>query len=101
MDRKVGVLPIWFDLNKRLPPWDLSQLVEPGKCRIHGTIDHEEIDCLVFLLRVDLALRGKFCFSQLHEPAVLVRSEEDFRDFKEDINRELKNMWKKFLVQCT
>ena len=64
MDKQVDVLPIWFDLNKRLPPLDLSQLAASGKCRIHGTTDHEELNCLMFLLRVDLALRGRFSFSQ-------------------------------------
>ena len=39
---------------------------------------------------MDLALRGKFSFSQIHELVVFVNSEEDFLVFKEDINREPK-----------
>lgn len=92
MDRRVEVLLIWFDLNKKLPPLNLSQLAASGKCRIHGTTDHGEMDCLVFLLRVDLALRGKFSFSQIHELAVFVNLEENFLVFKEDINREPENI---------
>ena len=91
MDRRVDVHPIWSDLNERLHPLNLSQLAASRKCRLHDTTDHGEMDCLVFLLRVDMALRGKFSFSQIHEPAVFVHSEEDFLVFKEDIIRELEN----------
>ncbi len=93
MDRQVDILPILFDLNKRLPSLDFSQLAASGKCGIHSTTDHVELDILVFLLRVDLALRGKFSFSQIHEPVVLVNSEKDFLVSKEDINREPKNIY--------
>ena len=75
MDRWIDLLPIWFELNKQLHPCKLSQLATSGQCRIHGTTEHEEMHCLVFLLRVDLALRGKIYFLQLYEPIALFNSE--------------------------
>ena len=58
----MDVLPIWFDLNKRLPPLNLSQLAALGKCRIHGTTDHGEMDCLVFSLKSGLGFKRKIFF---------------------------------------
>lgn len=42
----------------------------------------------MFLLRLDLALRGNIYFSQLYELVVLFNSEEDFLEFKEDIDKK-------------
>lgn len=44
--------------------------------------------CLVFLLRVELALRGIISFLQAYGPVVLVNSEAYFLVFKEYINEK-------------
>jgi len=62
-----------------------------GQCRIHVTTEHEEMHCLVFLLRVDFALQGRIYFVQVYDPMVLVNPEEDFAKFRKDITKKPKS----------
>lgn len=62
------ILQQWWNLNSQLHPWSLSEFASWNNCRIHNTGGHDEMRCLTFLSRMELALQGKISFSKLYEP---------------------------------
>lgn len=64
------------DLNAQLYPRNLIEFASPGKCRIHDTTRHDELNCLTFLSRVELALQEKIFFWYVPNPMVCAERDD-------------------------
>jgi hypothetical protein len=51
-----------------------------NRCRIHNTCRHNELDCVTFLGRIEMALQGKKLFWDVHQPLDLANLEEELID---------------------
>lgn len=83
-------------LSLQLYPRHLSALASARHCRTHNTTEHEELSCLTFLSRVELALQGQIFFWDIPKPKELVQPDihsrpssiEEFTRFKDRIENQ-------------
>lgn len=83
-------------LSLQLYPRQLSEFASSAHCRIHDTTAHDELNCLTFLSRVELALQGQIFFWDVPKPEATVQSDipsppssiEEFTRFKNLIENQ-------------
>lgn len=83
-------------LSLQLYPRQLSEFASASQCRIHAIAKHEELNCLTFLSRVELALQGQIFFWDIPKPEEIVQPDipnpsssiEEFRRFKDRIENQ-------------